>query len=638
MHRVQRTDEMTFKQFLVRLRSSKEFKAALLIFLAVGCCLLPLKTLPELASGQIPFYLLQPGTVLLAGLPGHNLTDRMPLFGTVFSAALNLGITVPQFLIIVALANLTLVFCVGCLLRGYWAGVLALVVTVFFKVNGQSAHRIEQDFYSFFLLSALSLLLLRRRENTFRINLMAGLSVGASMLVRSTLCFFPPILVFCEALYFGERSRAFILRSLVFLAASYALLVPWAVLKYSLTGEITLLDTKNASANIITSALGSIYALEGDIRPLAGLKPDDSALYFYAREVVKDPFFYALTVARRLWHIFWYFPLLFGLFLAALLLKRDRSNLHVFSLPAYFILIYAMLSNAERYFFPMVYVLPPLIVGSLLPGGGDKYPAGYGFTRKAAITMFWLSFSAVLALEALIIAYPLRAARNSAGSESFYAALEHFPNDRAVQYMKCEVYREKGEDAGYYKCLGAYSEKYGDRIEAYFVSAMTSRSPADPAFPAGSPPFKLEMMCFIIKMLREFELGDRAAAMASYKRAWSEYGLKENRSAAAPYKKDKEIMRLIEQDPACFWDKYVYLYLRRWRDRDVVKILSGIEKNIGLTAKLRLLGYAVKNTPPPGEAERDALEKNAFAGGRSRRRSTVPCPGPGRDLSTARRR
>ena len=45
-----------------------------------------------------------------------------------------------------------------------------------------------------------------------------------------------------------------------------------------------------------------------------------------------------------------------------------------------------------------------------------------------------------------------------------------------------------------------------------------------------------------------------------------------------------------------------------------VKIFSGLEKNVRLSGKLRLLEYAVKNTPPPGRADRHAVEKNAFFG------------------------
>jgi len=68
--------------------------------------------------------------------------------------------------------------------------------------------------------------------------------------------------------------------------------------------------------------------------------------------------------------------------------------------------------------------------------------------------LFWLLFCATLIVEAFIIAYPPRAARKIEGSESFYAAIERFPNDRVLQKIKCHKFWESGDDAGFYKCLG----------------------------------------------------------------------------------------------------------------------------------------------------------------------------------------
>lgn len=604
------------KHFFDKLASSRGFRIALPILLAAVFCIQVLRNPHDLSGEGAILNLAGPGSFLLAGLPGENLAYRMPLFGTVLSAALNLGITPIIFLAFTCLGIYALVFCAGCLLNGYWAGVMAMVATAFSAAGGGFGRDMEQAFYGFSLLLVLVLLLLRRRDNTFKINLLAGLAVGASMLVRTPLFLFSPALISCDVLWGGARSRAFVLRSLVFLAASYALLVPWGVLNRAVTGRFALLDVRNAADNVITAALGSIYTMEGDSLRLAEMGADDSALAFYVRKAAEDPVSYAVTVTRRVWHIFLFFPFLFGLFLAVLLLNKERDLRAVFSLPVYFVFIHSLLSINQRYLYPMVYVLPPLIAGSLLPARFGDSPAVWSFARKAALMAFWSFFCAVLAVEALMIAYPRRSARNAAGTKAFYAVCGRFPGDRALQRAGCGEFWEKGDDARFYGCLGAYSGKFGDRVISYFLTALASGSPPEPEARAGDEDAGdyVTMKCLIIKMLREFELGDHAAAMASFGRAYREYGTKANKLYSTPYRKDNELARLIERDSAGFWDKYVYDLLVLWPPESAVKILSGLERAAGLTPKLRLLDYAAMNAPPLGSADRRALQKNAFLG------------------------
>ena len=127
---------------------------------------------------------------------------------------------------------------------------------------------------------------------------------------------------------------------------------------------------------------------------------------------------------------------------------------------------------------------------------------------------------------------------------------------------------------------------------------MTSRVPDAPEFPPGSPHLKAVMPCYIIKMLREFELGDQAAGRASFGLAYAEYEAGMNWQPSAPYEKDRELMLLRKQDTAHFWDIYVYDYLTRWRPGGAAKILSGIEKNFGLTPKMKALKNQAKEPPP----------------------------------------
>jgi len=594
---------------------SNRSKAALAACLVIGFSVLNLRLLPDFHGLEMnPF-----GGFLLAGLPYSGITVNMPLFETVVSLAFNLGVSPAVFFVLLHSGIYTLVFCAACLLRGYRAGILSLGGAGLLEAAGIFQYNAEQSFYSFLLLLVLSLLLLRRGENSLKYGLLAGLAVGASLLVRTPLFLFPPLAVICDRIYNGKRP-GFVPRSLVFLAASYVLLVPWGALNYSLSGKFSLFDDHRAACNIITAAKGSIYTMNGDPQRAAGIGNEVGAFEYFLREVKKKPLFYALTTLRRLWHIFLFYPLLFGLFIAAMAASREKEKLIVFGLPVYFILVHSLLSVEIRYFYPMLYLLPPLIAGGLLPGSSDRSAPGCDFARKAAVSAFWLSFCAVLAVEALIIAYPYRAARNVPGSGSFYAALDRFPNDRVFRSMKCGELWEKGEDAAFYKCLGAYSEKFGDEVKAYFLSALASASPAKLALPAGGEMnHSITVECLIIRMLREFELGDRAAAMTSFGQAYAAHDrwhnkLQGDQAQGAPYKSDKELTVLLKQDYNRFWDRYVYGILLLWPPESIGKILSGLRKNVAVSPELRLLEYSVKNIQAAGGAGRRLLAGDAFRG------------------------
>lgn len=559
------------------------------------------------------------GGFLLAGLPSPWITRNMPLFETLVSLAFNSGITHEILFVILHLGIYLLVFCAGCLLRGYWAGILSLVVAGLLETSGEFQYNVEQSFYSFFLLLVLLLLLLWRREHTLKNSLLLGLAIGASMFVRTPLFLFPPLLIFCDWFYTRERLKGFVLRSLAFLAVSYILLVPWGVLNHSISGKFSIFDDQRAACNIISAAKGSIFTINADPRVVAGIGKDADAFDYFLREFGKKPIFYALTTLRRLWNIFLFYPLLFGLFIIAMAVRREKESLFVFILPVYFVLVHSLLSVEVGYFYPMLYLLPPLIAGSLLPARFNMSEAGCGFARKAAVSAFWFSFCAVLFVEALVIAYPSRAAQNIIGSKSYYAALERFPNDRVFQGIRCKAFWEKGDDAGFYRCLGAYSSKFGDRGKAYFLSVLTSSSPAKVAFPAGVEMNRaVHLECLIIRMLREFELGDRAAAIASFREAYFKHDKWHNKPQGfigngTPYESDKEMAVLLRRDSNRFWDRYVYGLLLMWPPESMGKILLALKKETAVSPRMQFLEYFVNNIHAAGGAGRSLLAENASA-------------------------
>jgi len=577
----------TISAFLLRIRRGLETRktavAALPALLAVVFCYLNVWLSFRSGAVEINYARLNYGSSLLAGLPGRDLTWAMPLFETALSFALNLGANYLLLLILTHLACYALVFCAGCLLRGYWAGIAALAGAGLFETAAKFTFDDEQSFYSFFVLLTFSLLLIKRRENTVKNGILCGLALGASMLVRTPLLLFPPALVLLDWFYTRERSRAFFLRSLALLAASYVLLVPWGILNRSVSGRFTILDGGRGACNLITGALGSVYTMEGNCRELASLAPGDSAFGFFARETATHPGLAAVNAAKRLWHIFLFYPLLFGLFIVALALNRERDKLFIFSLPAYFLLIHSALSIENRYFYPLLYILPPLMAGSFPRRGAGAPEPRCAAAEKTVAALFLISLCAVLGVEALIAAYPHRAAAN--GMDQGYAARIPgiFPEDKVFQRMKCEQLWIKGDDEGYYKCLAPYYKKFHDKAGAYFLEVRSSALPSALPVPIG-----MKVDCYIIRMLREFELGDKKAALASLMEAYSGYEAWHNMLRGEPYRRDKELALRIKAGSDAFWDEKVYPLVLMFPPRNIAAILSGLQKEIVLPKRSKL--------------------------------------------------
>ncbi|MGD9663207.1 MAG: hypothetical protein AB7U63_18295, partial [Porticoccaceae bacterium] len=274
-------------------------KATVVLLLAAVCGLRAWELSHGHAASQPDSYLAQfeLGSFLLAGLPNPNVTWYMPLLGTLPALFLNLGGGEAQFFLVLHFGLYLLVFCAGYLLRGYWAGVISLAAAAYFS-SGNACDN-EQSFYACLLLLVLLFLVLDRKGATLKNSALAGLAVGSSLLLRTPLFLFPPVLVLCRRLSRGALPARFLRNSLFFLAASYVLLAPWGLLNRSLSGKFALFDGKRGACNLTTGARGSIYTMEGDCRLAAGLGEDDSAFAFFVRETSKAPLSYALAVAGR---------------------------------------------------------------------------------------------------------------------------------------------------------------------------------------------------------------------------------------------------------------------------------------------------------------------------------------------------
>lgn len=527
------------------------------------------------------------GSFILAGIPHSAVNSHLPFLAIAASLVQNLGISPAALYLLLQFALYLLVYLAGSLLGGCRAGLAAMVIS---GLSGGHAYLgdAEQAVYSAFLLAALCLLLVRRRENTLPVNLWAGLAIGATLAVRSTLFIFPPLAALADWLASG-RSAAAARRGLLFIAASYLLLVPWALLNRYSSGRLDFFESGRAGTNIISAALGSVYTMEGDARGLAGLDSSTSPTAFYFREAARSPFSYLLTTGRRLWHIFLFHPVLILLSAAAAVRLRWRGAAEVFLLPAYFAGIHALFSIEGRYFYPLVYILPPLIAGALLAGPGQA-PAGYSALRRTALGAFGVCLAAVILLFDLpLLAYPRRAAANREAADTFRRASARFPGDKMFAARACrEVWRE-GDDQGFYACLGRYSARSGDEAKLYFLAVKDSALPRAVPFPGCGGRSKLCLDLLVIRTLREVELGQEASAREGFVLAFSEYRRLYGILRGQPYSRDRQIAALLKKDDSAFYDSFVRDVLFLWPPAGMLKILSGMERTGRLGGKLEEL-------------------------------------------------
>ena len=377
------------------------------------------------------------------------------------------------------------------------------------------------------------------------------------------------------------------------------------------------MESTRADCNIITAALGSIYTIEGDPRRLAGLGPEDSAAGFFFREVAKRPFFHALTAVRRLWHIFLFQPLLLGLFLLAMALDRGRDSWPGFLLPVYFIAIHSLFSVEVRYLYPLFYLLPPLIAGTFLRKLAPPDLRLQKLAGKVVAGFFAVFFTAALGVDALVAAYPARSSGNAAADDMFARASARFPNEGQFHRLKCGELWRAGDDGGFRSCLAAYDRKFSDRTAGYFLSVISSTSPLrTPEPPAGGLPFSLPV--YAVKMLRELELGDLAAARDSFSKVMDPGSY--NYVRGEPYQKDREIAGRLKQQPNRLFDRTVANVLMFWPPQGMAKILPRLEKMVNLTGRLAQMQGELRSSRLSGAD--DLLVRRRLAAGNA----SIPDP------------
>ena len=562
--------------------------------LLLAAALAALYPLTPAGAGQFRIYLDRPelGSFLLAGLPTADIGLNLPLFGAAAAFARAAGAEA-GLLLAVRFGLFCLVFAAGCLLRNRRAGLAAMLAAGALELSGAFSYDAEQSFYSFFLLLSLCALLLRSRADTYARAALAGLAVGASLLVRSPLLFFPPLAALWALLRPGGLRAPAVKRTLLFLCCAYVLLLPWGAMNYRLYGEFRLADPGRAAANLITAAKGAVYTMNGDPYRLAGLAPGDSAALFYLREAAANPASFALGVLKRLWAVLLFHPLLFLLLAAAAALGAWEDRFAAFALPLYLALVHALLSVESRYFYPLLYLAPPLLAAALFRKGAEAAAARQG--TRLVLAAFAAAMLAASSASVLAAAYPARAERGG----SFAAAAGSGGKDAVLRGLACrEVWVREG-GGKYGQCLGALAADFGG-LHGYFYRVYNSARPASAVVPRGE-----ELRAAVILALREFELGNKAGGAAALGRALALYGERHNMLRGAPYARDRAVEGELKGDSGAFWSDFVYPALLGWPPERAVKIAGGLSASAAPDGRLKLyldaLGEMARGSFGPGE-------------------------------------
>ena len=223
------------------------------------------------------------GEALLHGVPADGISYRMPLAGVVL--AWHNGHAGPAAReassALLWAGPVALAFELGALLQGPTGAALAAALTAL-PWSANDVGMGEEILYKLLVGLAAVLLAWRAQRPTRARSAALGLAVGASLLCRSPLFLFPPLL----AAYELARARAGERRSLlpglgVLLLASYILLVPWTLMNWRVHGRFIPLEDGRADSDVATAAVGLAPNLSGNYRWLAGV-PDDSRVLPWA--------------------------------------------------------------------------------------------------------------------------------------------------------------------------------------------------------------------------------------------------------------------------------------------------------------------------------------------------------------------
>jgi len=306
-----------------------------------------------------------------------------------------------------ALAFLLLLV-LGCELGAPWFGLLgvaALLYVTTFPFESQLTESWHgswghlQSFFTLIVLVMAGLAVRHARAPSLRNAVLTALALGATLLYRSTLVFFPPLLALYHWRTLRRRPTREDWKSLAVLGlAPYLFLLPWIAMNWAVHRRFIPLEDGEASPIIVGGVLGVIE--KEWARPPAALgihvTGTGETLLWAVGQVLSNPADYLAGYFSRLVYVLDLSPLLFIFAALSFYVNRRKKEFQVLGLfCAYFALIHCFMSILREYFDPL---WPPLaaLAAAGIAAAVKTPPSAPG--RRASGIVLGATLAAVLAL------------------------------------------------------------------------------------------------------------------------------------------------------------------------------------------------------------------------------------------------
>ncbi len=225
-------------------------------------------------------------------------------------------------------------------------------------------------FYSPFILAVAGFIVYRARGSSIWRTLLLSFAIGISLLFRSPLVFFPPVLAVYDWFRSQSAMREKLRNTLLIVIVPYLFLIPWVRLNWIMHHQWIPFEYGEADSNIVSGALG--YVSDVDVYWLRLIKPGGNipdpsqssvVIQWAIKTVLRHPKRYVIAYCKRLIFAFSLHPWLWALAIITFgVCWGDLAVEEVFLLSIYFVLIHCFMSVQGTYFssFDMVLYLFPV--------------------------------------------------------------------------------------------------------------------------------------------------------------------------------------------------------------------------------------------------------------------------------------
>ena len=558
-----------FKRHMEKILSSKYFMAAIIATAAILVICHPISEFPSSS------HFAERGKLLFHGIKDKSISFSMP-FISFLSMAMEYHSNISGRVLLKTISAFAiggayiLSYMIGLNAKGRLTAIFTLLIVIACNTL-QNNNDFEQIIYSFFIVLAVEMLILRSKNYNLKTSVMAGLAIGFTLFARSPLFLLPFLMVIFDYFYHSKDFKKYIINSLIFLATAYIILLPWTKVNHFLFNKFIPFEEARATCNIITSVKGTTFTMEADAKSLAGIKEEESAYKWAAKELSKNPWPFLSAIPKRLLQIFYTYPFLILLGLFGLIIgRKEKSVLLISIISGYFIGIHSLLPLEYRYLYPLNYLLAfPAARGLCFLFENKEKPSK---AKALPHAIFYAALAIIIIMETVLITYPFRAKQ---GLLALNSELKKFPDDRWLLKKKgfflsrLNMQKESMpflETA--YKINPAKERDLG-----YILSILKAKTINELSIQPNIHKNKF----LVIKMFKELQLGGMNAAKKTFIIARNQW-TKETFLRRPTSEKDFEIAKEIKKHHKTPWNFYVSQALQWWPIEERLKIISNFKK------------------------------------------------------------